>query len=158
MKTETLVLVLGAAAAVGAGYYFLVYKPKQAALTALPAGQNAPTFPTGQPPVQAPQVPLPNTGLPAGFPTGMPAPTPVTVTKAFQAADLNTGMYKNFVPGDQVFVYGTPIAGITTLTDSTSHLYTTQSVVAGNLAHMAGQGSNPNWRKRGAGATSPRMA
>ncbi|MHB8107873.1 MAG: hypothetical protein ACYDH4_10675 [Candidatus Cryosericum sp.] len=149
MKTETLLLVLGTAAAIGGGYYFLVYKPKQLAAATPAAGQAAQTaqLPPTVPQGSIPQLGTPGTGASSGVPPmNVSAMTKaVTLTTSFQAQDLSTGLMRTFNPGDQVLVYAPGLynygVGVTTFSDVSAqpHLYTTQSVVAGNLVG-AGRG------------------
>jgi hypothetical protein len=150
MKTETKWIIGGV---VVAGFAYYMWSKKAAAAPAaptaqVPAGQPVPAGqlpPTGIPVTVSPGAPTPAVPtLPAGFqlPTGFQLPgagstpaitTPVSLTTSFQAADLNTGFYRNFNPGDQVIIYGQPTGGYTTFSDVSAqpNLYVTQAVVAG---------------------------
>jgi hypothetical protein len=122
-ETKDLLGVVALGAAAGLGYWYFMARPKMAQAA---AAAKAPT------------------ALPAGGPAGGPAPSVpalpqvgirnVTLTNALQGADLTTGLLRIFSPGEVVTVYGSPIAGVTSFTDTNNsppHLYTTQSVVAG---------------------------
>ena len=151
-KDNTLVWLVGLGAAAGLGYYFFVVKPK-AALAATPQpAPSPPVLPQGSIPViSQPQQPsgisIGSWGLPPiqspsaaqlqaaanvasqGIPTNL-----VTLTQSVEGLDLTTGMSRSFGPGEIVDIYGTPVGGVTTFTNTDSvplHYYTTQSVVAG---------------------------
>jgi hypothetical protein len=121
-ETKDLLGVVALGAAAGLGYWYFIARPKMAQAS----GAKAPSA-------------LPAGGPPAGLPSSAPALPQVgirnvTLTNALQGADLTTGLLRIFGPGEVVTVYGSPIAGVTSFTDTNNsppHLYTTQSVVAG---------------------------
>lgn len=150
---STLLWVVGLGVAAGVGYYLL--RSKSAAAATPPAQLPAPSpspAPNPIPPIPwlgtQPTPPAPGSwGLPPipppspamqsaaanvasqGIPTNL-----VLLTVPVSGADLSTGTIRNFAPGEILNVYGTPVAGITTFTDTDnvpSHYFTTTTMVAG---------------------------